>query len=412
LGEQCAILIGGLMARFGEGTAPHALLGMIGAPLLETLLGEARRRGFDDFLLIAGEAREAIVAFLAGRDVERRLACHIELSVGPAEPGAPALAHALPQLRDDFLLLSDDAWFDFNWLDLFVRARRQGVAAALALRETAEPGRRPMVELDGGQVRSIRRSGENPGTALTSGGVCYLTRRALETRAFDGPAGPTSAADGDILGRLAAGGALWGHRYSGFFVDLGAPDAVEQVKRRLRRPAVFLDRDGVLNLDHGYVHAPHQVDWIRGAKQAVKLLNDVGRYVFVVTNQAGVAKGLYEEQAIGTLHRWMAEELAAEGAAIDDWRYCPFHPDGSVAAYCAVHPWRKPSPGMLLDLMDRWPVERNGSFLVGDRRSDIEAAEAAGIPGYLFEGGDLAAFLRERLREAPAVAEQVAGGRS
>lgn len=412
MGEQCAILIGKLTARFGEGTAPNALGGMIRAPLLETLLGEARRRGFDDFLLIAGETREAAVAYLAERDLERRLACRIELSVGAAEPGAPALAHALPQLRDDFLLLSGDAWFDFNWLDLFVGSRRQGVAAALALRETAEPKRRPMFELDGGLVRSIRRRGENPGAGLTSGGVCYVTRRALETRAFEGPASPASPADGDILARLAAGGALWGYRYSGFFVDLGAPDAVEKVKRRLRRPAVFLDRDGVLNLDHGYVHAPHQVDWVRGAKQAVKLLNDAGRYVFVVTNQAGVAKGLYEEQAIGTLHRWMAEELAAEGAAIDDWRYCPFHPDGSVAAYCAMHPWRKPAPGMLLDLMERWPVERKGSFLVGDRLSDIEAAEAAGVPGYLFEGGDLAAFLRERLREAPTVAGQGAGERA
>ena len=165
------------------------------------------------------------------------------------------------------------------------------------------------------------------------------------------------------------------------------------MKSRLRRPAVFFDRDGVLNLDHGYVHAPHQVEWVRGAKEAVKLLNDAGCYLFVVTNQAGVAKGLYEEEAIETLHRWMAEELAAEGASIDDWRYCPFHPEGSVADYRAAHPWRKPSPGMLLDLLARWPVERKGSFLVGDKISDIEAAEAAGIPGYLFEGGDLAAFL-------------------
>ena len=233
----------------------------------------------------------------------------------------------------------------------------------------------------------------------------YLTRRALE-----GWAAPSSL-EKDILPGLVARGALRAYPYSGFFIDIGVPAslaaAAELVPSQRRRPAVFLDRDGVLNIDHGYVHAAHQVAWVRGAKEAVKLLNDAGRYVFVVTNQAGVAKGLYEEQAIEALHRWMAEELAAEGAAIDDWRYCPYHPEGSVAAYRAAHPWRKPNPGMLLDLLERWPVEREGSFLVGDKISDIEAAEAAGMPGYLFEGGDLTAFVRERLRHGQGGAARV-----
>jgi len=176
---------------------------------------------------------------------------------------------------------------------------------------------------------------------------------------------------------------------------------------RARRPAVFLDRDGVLNVDHGYAHAPHQIEWAPGAKEAVKLFNDKGYYVFVVTNQAGVAKGYYGEEAVGALHRWMAREMAEAGASIDDWRYCPFHPEGVVAAYARAHHWRKPAPGMILDLIAHWPVERRGSFLIGDKTSDIEAAAAVGIPGYLFQGGDLHAFSREKLAlVAEAVADQ------
>jgi D-glycero-D-manno-heptose 1,7-bisphosphate phosphatase len=167
-------------------------------------------------------------------------------------------------------------------------------------------------------------------------------------------------------------------------------------RSRRRRPAVFLDRDGVLNVDRGYVHAPDQVEWVPGAKAAVRACNVAGYYVFVVTNQPGVAKGMFGKEVVEHLHRWMGEQLRAEGAWIDDWRYCPFHPEASVAPFRAAHPWRKPNPGMLLDLLDHWPIEKSGSFLIGDKITDIQAAMSAGIAGYLFEGGNLMEFLREK----------------
>jgi D,D-heptose 1,7-bisphosphate phosphatase len=168
---------------------------------------------------------------------------------------------------------------------------------------------------------------------------------------------------------------LRGHPYSGFFIDIGVPKglaaAAELVPKQRRRPAVFLDRDGVLNIDRGYDLAPEQLEWVRGAKQAVKLLNDAGYYLFVVTNQAGVARGHYNEAAVGALHGWMAKELSVAGASIDDWRCCPFHPEGSVAAFRAQHDWRKPKPGMLLDLFEHWPVEREGAFSSGTRAATL-----------------------------------------
>ena len=192
-------------------------------------------------------------------------------------------------------------------------------------------------------MRAIRPRGAPLVSALINGGAYYFKRRALE-----GFLAPCSL-ESEVLPSLAARGALRGYVYSGFFIDIGVPDslaaAASLVPERRRRPAAFLDRDGVLNIDRGYVHAPEQVEWVEGARQAVKRLNDAGYYVFVVTNQAGVAKGLYREEAIHRLHRWMASELAESGASIDDWRYCPYHPEGSVEAYRGAHDWRKPSPG-------------------------------------------------------------------
>ena len=165
-----------------------------------------------------------------------------------------------------------------------------------------------------------------------------------------------------------------------------------------RRPAAFLDRDGVLIEDTGYPHDPAAVRWIAGAPEAVARLNRAGFFIFVVTNQSGVARGLYPEGQVGVLHRWMSERLAEAGARIDAFEHCPHHPEAPLPAYRRDCRRRKPAPGMIEDLMRAWPVERTGSLLVGDKPGDVAAAEAAGIPGHLFRGGDLDAFLRDVLR--------------
>jgi D-glycero-D-manno-heptose 1,7-bisphosphate phosphatase len=161
--------------------------------------------------------------------------------------------------------------------------------------------------------------------------------------------------------------------------------------------ALFLDRDGVLNEDVGYVGSRDRVALIDGAVAAVRRANAAGYRVFVVTNQSGVARGYFTEEDVQALHAWMQARFAQEGARIDAFRYCPHHPEGVVPAYTQACACRKPAPGLFHALIREHGIDPARSLMIGDSERDLAAARAAGIPAHLFPGGDLDAFLAPRL---------------
>ena len=163
----------------------------------------------------------------------------------------------------------------------------------------------------------------------------------------------------------------------------------------------LLDRDGVLIVDHGHVSAREQVEWIPGVPEAIRSLQDAGYAVVIVTNQAGIAKDLYSEEQFVELMRWIVSELANEGAMIDAVYYCPHHPTDGHPPYLVDCTCRKPNPGMLLQALEDARVTPAHSLMIGDRETDMQAAQAAGVPGYLFSHGDLGEFVR-RLLASPA----------
>ncbi len=397
------MLVGGLGTRLGAATAgtPKPMLTVGGQPFLAWLLREAVRYGVTDVLLLTGHLSAVVEDGLqAMRDWLPRPVT-LTINEEPVRAGTGgALFHARGHLQNSFLLLNGDSLFDCDLAPALARAEEPGVLGRLLLRRVADASRYGVVETSGDRVTAFQERPQPGRPGLINGGVYRFDRRILDRVT------PVCSLERDVLPGLAREGLLRGVESDGWFIDIGIPSdlarAQHELPQRLTRPALFLDRDGVCNVDHGWVGTVERFEWIPGAKAAIRMAHARGWHVFIVTNQAGVARGLYDEAAVQALHAWMQDEALRAGGTIDDFRYCPFHPEAVIPAYQRVSSWRKPAPGMILDLLRAWRLDPARCMLIGDRQTDMAAAAAAGVAGRLFPGGDLAEFVRPILDAYPA----------
>ena len=153
------------------------------------------------------------------------------------------------------------------------------------------------------------------------------------------------------------------------------------------RPAVFLDRDGTLLEEAGYLDRLERLVFFPYAVDAIRLLNRAGYAVVVITNQSGIARGMYEESFVREAHDAMAATIAAGGAKVDGFYYCPHHPDASIEGYRKDCDCRKPSPGMLVAAAADLALDLGRSFTVGDKWTDVAAGQTKGARGILVRTG-------------------------
>jgi D-glycero-D-manno-heptose 1,7-bisphosphate phosphatase len=145
-------------------------------------------------------------------------------------------------------------------------------------------------------------------------------------------------------------------------------------------PALFLDRDGVINVDTGYAHRAEHIRFVDGIFQLCRVFQASGFALVVITNQAGVARGYYSEDDVRALHAWMSAQFARRGVTLTGAYYCPHHPEGTLADLAIACDCRKPQPGMILRAQRELDLDLSASVLIGDRESDIQAGINAGIP--------------------------------
>lgn len=396
--RQAVILVGGKGTRLGGLTknTPKPLLPIDGdRRFLDYLLENVARHGVREILLVAGHLGDQVEERYQGKRIGD---CEIVVIREPEPAGTGGALHYVRDRLDPVFLMSNgDSFFDFNYLAL-TNALGPDDLGALALRWVDDARRYGAVEQRDGRILSFREKDESlSGGAWISGGV-YVLRRAV----LDHLGALPCSIEAEVFPAAAAAGRLGCASFQGYFLDIGLPETLQQGRDELpavrRRPAVFLDRDNTLNVDAGYTHRIEDLKWTPGAVEAVRAINDAGWLAVVVTNQSGVARGLYSEDQMRDFHAHMQTQLAAAGAHIDAFYHCPFHQDAAVDAYRhADHPWRKPNPGMLQAALDEWPVERDRSVMIGDQDSDVAAAQAVGMRGLKYEGGSLEQLVRPLL---------------
>lgn len=163
------------------------------------------------------------------------------------------------------------------------------------------------------------------------------------------------------------------------------------------RSALFLDRDGVVNVDHAYVHKPENFEFIDGIFELVTAANKAGYLVVIVTNQAGIGRGYYSEADFHALTRWMHDQFSLRGAKIDAVYFCPYHPEYGVGLYKRETDCRKPGAGMLLQAASDYGIDLNASLMIGDKITDMQAGKRAGVGTLLYFGKENGNLLGTRV---------------
>ncbi|MCI5764393.1 D-glycero-beta-D-manno-heptose 1,7-bisphosphate 7-phosphatase [Actinobacillus porcinus] len=180
--------------------------------------------------------------------------------------------------------------------------------------------------------------------------------------------------------------------------------------------AIFLDRDGTLNVDHGYVHQIDDFQFIEGSIEALQELKKMGYLLVLVTNQSGIARGYFSEDQFLSLTEWMDWSLADRGVDLDGIYYCPHHPEGK-GEFKQDCDCRKPKGGMLLQAIKELHIDPARSFMVGDKVEDLQAAVAAKVRSKILvktgksvtkEGEELADFVLESIADLPRIVRKIA----
>ena len=394
---------------------PKTLIPIAGKPILQRQIEILKKEGVESFLLVVGYLSDQIIDYFGdGSRFGVKISYFVEEKA--MGTGGALLEVALPER---FLLCNGDLVFDFSLEKMLSFHLKKDALITLFAHASSHPFDSTVMVCDKqDRVTSFSRFEDDAHFSnLTNAGVCIVEKRALtgvENK-------QELSFDEDVVKPLLISGRVFAYKSTEYVKDAGTPQRLaevcadvsagipEQCRADSARKAVFLDRDGTVNVHRGYVSNPEELELLLGAAEAINAFHALGYLVILVTNQPVVARGLCTIEDLEQIHRHLVYLLAKKGAYLDDIFYCPHHPDsgfkGENKAYKIDCDCRKPKPGLILKAAKKYNIDLSQSFMVGDSERDMQTALNAGCRPILLstvkQGGvpcfeslkDFAAFL-------------------
>lgn len=374
--REAIVLAGGFGTRLAH-VVPDVCKPMApvaGRPFLRFIMDQLAAAGFDRVVVADGYRREQIEDFFGS--AYRGMSIEYSPEETPLLTGG-AVKRALSGCESDWVfVLNGDTWLDVDFAAMEAGAADapENATAVIAVKRMRDFERYGTVDVDACGSLTAFHEKRPCEEGLINAGVYLLRRDALNNMS------EKFSLESDYFEHVVGDGALYAAECSGGFIDIGVPGDYELAQTMLAPLAkswklAMFDRDGTINVDTGHLHEPEKLELIPSTVDIMRGYSDDPDFkVVVVTNQAGIAKGLYTETDMRRLHRYMEDELEKLGVHVDAWYFCPHHPDYTGPCEC-----RKPAPGMLLAAMRDFDSSPSGSVMFGDKAGDASAAMRAGV---------------------------------
>ena len=374
--REAVVLAGGFGTRLAH-VVPDVCKPMApvaGRPFLRFIMDQLAAAGIERAVVADGYRREQIEGFFGGS--YRGMDVVYSPEDAPLLTGG-AVKRALGECEGDWVfVMNGDTWLDVDFaaMEESAAGATASVAAVVAVKRMRDFERYGTVDVSPEGVLDAFHEKRPCAEGLINAGIYLVRRDALASMS------EKFSLESDFFERVVGEGALRAVECRGGFIDIGVPEDYELAQTMLAPFAhgwklAMFDRDGTINVDTGHLFEPEKLELIPSTVETMaRYAADPEYKVVVVTNQAGIAKGLYNEADMRRLHRYMEVELEKRGARVDAWYFCPHHPDYTGHCEC-----RKPAPGMLFTAMSDFDAKSEDSVMYGDKPSDEAAAKAAGV---------------------------------
>jgi D-glycero-D-manno-heptose 1,7-bisphosphate phosphatase len=275
---------------------------------------------------------------------------------------------------NDFILANGDTVFDINIKNLInsYKKNKIGCIALAQNNKNTNSFKLNNLGLNKNLLLYKKKS------SLMNGGIYFFKKKILNLLP-----NKHSSLEEDVLPNIIKKKLITGKLYKEFFLDIGTPKYLKKSERNLKnyfyKPAAFLDRDGVINYDYGYVHKRKNFKFKKGVIKGLQYLIKKNYLIFIVTNQAGIAKGVFKENDFFNLHNGLKNKLMKSNIYFDDIQYSPFHPMGKIIKYRKKSSLRKPGNKMIKNILKKFLIDMKNSFMIGDKKSDKICAQRSNL---------------------------------